>query len=328
MADQDNRLEIARGLLGGYATNSLTDDERRLLIEVALEDQDLFDDLAREQALKNALEVPGVRDRLAASLAPSQVAEPVRGWVKPLMFGIATMFVLGVSITAVWLSRNGDRMQIAGNNGAIAQQMPAAPPPQQPPAAATEQSKKKAAPTPGSAAKPATTNVPSGTSVAIADQPVPATAAAPPPPPPGPEVRADLKDEKVKDGRAGFMPLAATPAAAPAAARRATQSTANRFAFDYSIDGQDIVFKFYADGYFSLHIAPGGLTIVDSRVHASETRREHITTNGTEATVTFSAVPQAPPGGVSIERGKDALSGTVEDPSHQRIDFLLKFFWY
>ena len=38
-------------LLGGYATNTLTADERKLLYQAALEDQDLFDELAREQAL-------------------------------------------------------------------------------------------------------------------------------------------------------------------------------------------------------------------------------------------------------------------------------------
>jgi hypothetical protein len=126
----------------------------------------------------------------------------------------------------------------------------------------------------------------------------------------------------VQGGRAGFMPMAApppVPAMAPLAAR---------FAFDYAVDGQDLVLKFYANGYFSLHIAPGGLTIVDSPVSAGETRREHITQNGTEASVTFSAVRQASPGGVSIERGKDDQKGTVEDPGRTRIDFLLKFFWY
>jgi hypothetical protein len=97
-----------------------------------------------------------------------------------------------------------------------------------------------------------------------------------------------------------------------------------RFAFDYAIDGDDLVFKFFADGYFSLHVAPGGLTIVDSRVTAGSTRRERITANGTEATISFTAVRQSTDQGVSTETR--AKSGTVEDPGRKRIDLLMKFF--
>ena len=39
-------------LIGGYATNTLTESERKLLFEAALEDQELFDALQQEQALK------------------------------------------------------------------------------------------------------------------------------------------------------------------------------------------------------------------------------------------------------------------------------------
>ena len=58
----------ARKLIGGYATGSLTESERRLLFEAALEDQDLFDELAREQELKELLDEPGARDRLIAAV--------------------------------------------------------------------------------------------------------------------------------------------------------------------------------------------------------------------------------------------------------------------
>jgi hypothetical protein len=313
MTDQENRRTIARGLLGGYATGTLSDAERKLLFEVAMEDQEIFDELGREQALKEMLETPGVRDRLAASLVPTPAMPRARGWLKPLMFGLATLFVVGVSLTAVMLSRNGDRNQIAQLEQP-AQPVKTAPAPIAPPTPAhTEEPRaEKPKSAPGKPAAPAATSVPQGSSIAIANGSI---AAAPPPPPPVPEQRrVETADARVKDGRAGFMPLAASPA--------------QRFAFDYAVDGQDLVLKFYANGYFSLHIAPGGLTIVDSRVTAGETRREHITQNGTEASVTFSAAPQAAPGGVSIERGKDALTGTVEDPSRTRIDFLLKFFWY
>ncbi len=324
-------------LIGGYATGTLSEAERRLLFEAALEDQDIFDELAREQAFKEMLETPGVRDRLAASLEPTRsgsMGTPrARGWVKPLMFGLAALFVVGVSLTAVMLSRNGDRNQIAQLDQPLhppatpaAAPIQEAPPPAQPVPPPAQRQEPKAIEhktAPGKPAAPPATNVPQGSSIAIANGSI---AAAPPPPPVAEERRVETQDARVQGGRAGFMPLAASPPA-PAAAPVA-KDTSSRFAFDYAVDGQDLVFKFYANGYFSLHIAPGGLTIVDSRVSAGETRREHITQNGTEASVIFSAVPQAPPGGVSIERGKDDLKGTVEDPGRTRIDFLLKFFWY
>ncbi len=50
-----------RKLIGGYATGSLTEAERKPLFEAALEDQELFDELAREQALKEMLDEPGAK---------------------------------------------------------------------------------------------------------------------------------------------------------------------------------------------------------------------------------------------------------------------------
>ena len=60
----------ARKLLGGYATGSLTEAERTALFQAALEDQDLFDELAGEQVLKEVLDEPGARQRLIAALEP------------------------------------------------------------------------------------------------------------------------------------------------------------------------------------------------------------------------------------------------------------------
>lgn len=55
-------------LLGGYATNTLTDEEKRQLYEAALNDQALFDALADEEALKVMLADPEARRRILASL--------------------------------------------------------------------------------------------------------------------------------------------------------------------------------------------------------------------------------------------------------------------
>ena len=74
-----NREEI-RKLVGGYATGTLTDSEQKLLFEAALDDQELFDELAEEDALKEIIEAPGVRSRLATALAPPP--KPRKSWAR------------------------------------------------------------------------------------------------------------------------------------------------------------------------------------------------------------------------------------------------------
>ncbi|MFQ5992748.1 MAG: hypothetical protein ACE5NA_09970, partial [Nitrospiraceae bacterium] len=56
-------------LLSGYATNTLTQAERKTLFDAALGDQTLFDALANEQALKDLLDDPQSRHRLIEALA-------------------------------------------------------------------------------------------------------------------------------------------------------------------------------------------------------------------------------------------------------------------
>jgi len=67
----------ARKLMSGYATGSLTEAEREALMEAALEDKGLFDELADEAALKEILDEPGARQRLLAALEPRRH----RGWL-------------------------------------------------------------------------------------------------------------------------------------------------------------------------------------------------------------------------------------------------------
>src|SRR5258708_37632251 len=69
--------EDARKLLGGYATGNLSAEEQRLLFEAALDDQELFDALAEEQALKDVLDDPVSRERVRLAVAAALRA---RGW--------------------------------------------------------------------------------------------------------------------------------------------------------------------------------------------------------------------------------------------------------
>lgn len=66
----------ARKLLGGYATGSLTESEKAALMAAALDDQELFEELAGEQEVKEILEEPGARERLLGALDP----EPAPAW--------------------------------------------------------------------------------------------------------------------------------------------------------------------------------------------------------------------------------------------------------
>jgi len=87
----------ARKLLGGYATGSLSEAERTALFQAALEDQELFDELAGEQVLKEALDEPGARQRLIAALEPPRRH---RAWLWATAAStVAIAAVVGVVVT-------------------------------------------------------------------------------------------------------------------------------------------------------------------------------------------------------------------------------------
>ncbi|HKW96210.1 MAG TPA: hypothetical protein VJN43_00680 [Bryobacteraceae bacterium] len=71
------REEIEK-LLGGYATGTLTGSERDALFQAALEDQNLFDELAGETALKELLEDPDARAFLLQALPEEPEQHNVR----------------------------------------------------------------------------------------------------------------------------------------------------------------------------------------------------------------------------------------------------------
>ena len=86
--------EIER-LLGGYATNTLTEAERKLLYEAALEDQNLFNALEDEQALRELLADEESRREIVRALRPAP-AKPSRTWIWGLAASFATAAVLAI----------------------------------------------------------------------------------------------------------------------------------------------------------------------------------------------------------------------------------------
>ncbi len=109
MGETEVTRDEARKLLGGYATGSLTEAERKLLFDAALEDQDLFDELATEQVLKEVIEEPGARARLIAALEPEKKQRVWWPWA-------AAVTVAGLATIGVWLAqRPAPRQEVALN---------------------------------------------------------------------------------------------------------------------------------------------------------------------------------------------------------------------
>jgi hypothetical protein len=67
-------------LLGGYATNTLTEAERKALFDAALDDQELFNALQDEQALKDLLADPVSRAQVRRALEEPVRANPQPAW--------------------------------------------------------------------------------------------------------------------------------------------------------------------------------------------------------------------------------------------------------
>ena len=106
-----SREEIQK-LLGGYATGTLTEPERRALFEAALEDQELFDALAEEQALRDLFDDPLARQQLLRALDPARESLGVRAWRwlrQPAALAAAASLATALLVTAVVWLRSGSR---------------------------------------------------------------------------------------------------------------------------------------------------------------------------------------------------------------------------
>src|SRR5215467_11441114 len=121
-------------LLGGFAADTLTQEERQKLFTAALHDQRLFNALADEQALKELLADPVVRRRLlqALSLPSPSSASGLLSWLdwcrRPA--GVAFAGGLAAAIFAVVLGTKiyQDSLKQAGQSVTSEEGKPAAPP--------------------------------------------------------------------------------------------------------------------------------------------------------------------------------------------------------
>ena len=104
----------ARKLLGGYATNSLTEAERKALFEAALDDQELFDALQQEEALKELLADPISRSQIQQALTEAPIPRPAAWWSRAWLWGgLAGAVAAAVLIVAVIRSNDQPKYQVA-----------------------------------------------------------------------------------------------------------------------------------------------------------------------------------------------------------------------
>ncbi|HEX4594962.1 MAG TPA: hypothetical protein VH157_11840 [Bryobacteraceae bacterium] len=114
----------ARKLLGGYATNSLTEAERIALFEAALDDQELFDALQQEQALKELLADPESRNQVQQALVEKRASRGSEWSRWRVWGGLAGAVAAAVLIVAVIRSNTQPKYEVARVAPAQALQAP------------------------------------------------------------------------------------------------------------------------------------------------------------------------------------------------------------
>ncbi len=94
-----NRDDI-RKLLGGYGTGTLTPEEQQALFAAALDDQELFDTLAREQSLRDLLRDPAAKAQLLSALdeRPRPWYERIGGWKPTVAAAALAAIVIAVLV--------------------------------------------------------------------------------------------------------------------------------------------------------------------------------------------------------------------------------------
>ncbi|WP_243318374.1 hypothetical protein [Geothrix paludis] len=180
----------AEKLLGGYATGTLTAEERRTLFEAALAHQDLFDALADEEALRELLADPAARAQVLAALAAPNPASAkvVPFWKRPGVLGAAAGVLMASLAGLTWL-RNPQAPSPARQAPPPARQAPASPkalPFEASPEAPAEPKLERRAPTPPAPKKATEPEAAPPPAAGISADAASAPAAPPPPPVPVP----------------------------------------------------------------------------------------------------------------------------------------------
>jgi len=305
--------EDVRKLIGGYATGSLSEAERKLLFEAALKDDELFDEIAGEQVLKEILEEPGARQRLLSALGTDAKSVKAPWWSRswPWMGGAVTVAVAIIIVVALRTPVPQPPPQEIAQVLKSAEPVAApAPPPPPTPAAPTPQALRKVAP--GPPAPAALADAPKSSVDAIEEarsDKAQVQAAAPAPPPPAPRVARQevgaVSEFAARGGRAEAL----------------SANIVSVFGFNYAVRADRVLeiipsspgFLSVADGTNVLRpsgLAPAGMPV-----------RVQIPAGTMSVTIGFYAVQGIT--GAAVRR--DEASGTVtdQDPPNGRISIQL-----
>jgi hypothetical protein len=310
------RDEIRR-LIGTYATGSLTEAERKTLYEAALEDQELFDELAGEHAFKELLEEPGAKQRLIAAVSKAELQAEAPSSVRAWRWGAVALAAASVFIAI-----------IGGRMGLNSFKQPEHTPP-------VETARVMSAPPPR-AQEPAQAPVQPPEAPARTRSLQPKTAAVETPEKPAQAQKEVRKEEPgIATGQlaipsATSVSLGTQPAApgvgggAPpraAASFRAALMRAPRFAFEYTLEPGDILMiKSAAPGYLRVtaNSSAGAQVIFPAagtgRVAIDSVNRLPIPASTQELVVTLSAQP-APDAVPGLTTSSENRAGTIEDPN-------------
>jgi hypothetical protein len=93
-----NKEDIQK-LIGGYATGTLTEEERLKLFEAALDDQELFDTLQQEQPLKDLFDDPFSREQVRLAAAEGLPGRQRTSWLyRPSWFSKPWVWASAASV--------------------------------------------------------------------------------------------------------------------------------------------------------------------------------------------------------------------------------------
>jgi hypothetical protein len=141
-----SREEVQK-LLGGYATGTLTPEEQQALFEAALDDQELFDALVKEQPLRDLLRDPAAKAEALAALDGQVKRGGWMAWMRqPWVAGLAMASLAAVGV-AVWRGQgSGARDQETAPRQDVVAQLKTQAPPMSEPSAPVEPPKAVAPP--------------------------------------------------------------------------------------------------------------------------------------------------------------------------------------
>jgi hypothetical protein len=215
------KREDIEKLLGGYATGTLTGEERQALFEAALTDQALFEALAGEEALKELLEDPHCRREIEQALRdqPRGFLDRVTGWMRqPRVWALAGTLAVGAVLVVVVIRSHAPVYELAQRQPPPVHIAATPAPPQQPAAGIEARPMARAMP-PVTAPAPLAGRADNLALLKRADEPQSLAARLAVPPPPS---LAAPVAQSIPEARAPMNQAAPPPPASKAAQQQQT----------------------------------------------------------------------------------------------------------